>query len=177
MNCNSLNLDIILNKDKYKQKVNKNMSNTIKGECMWAHVQTPNTRFEPRWSIDVTLDKESAEQLEAQGLDVREDDRGLFFCFKRKCEGKNNTQKPKPVVVDAKKNIYTGEIGNGSIVKVQYRPYAWSFGGKKGVGADLIAVQVLELNEYGEDKVELDEEEGFETAVENAAFDDDIKFD
>ena len=39
-------------------------------------------------------------------------------------------------------------VGNGSRVKVMYKPYEWNFKGKKGVGLDLQAVQVLDLIEY-----------------------------
>ena len=39
-------------------------------------------------------------------------------------------------------------VGNGSKVKVMYKPYEWNFKGKKGIGLDLQAVQVMDLVEY-----------------------------
>ena len=41
----------------------------------------------------------------------------------------------------------TERVGNGSLVKVQYREYPWEYAGRSGTGLDLQAVQVLELVE------------------------------
>ena len=145
----------------------------VKGTAYWAHVQRANTRFDPVYSIDLIIDQETAEKLEGEGLNVREDDRGVFCVFKRKAEKKDGSPNVKPAVVDAAGNPFTGEVGNGSVVNVQYRPFNWTFGNKKGTGADLIGVQVLELNEYAEDKIQFEEQDGFIASqnVENA-FDD-----
>lgn len=149
---------------------------TTKGTAFWSHLQKANTKFTPRFCIDVILDKEEAEKLEDLGLPLREDDRGIFFCFKRNVENQKGKTQKKPLVVDSKKNIYNGDIGNGSIVRIQFRPFDWSFGGKKGTSADLVAVQVLELVEYGgEDVIILDEEEdGFETNIEENMINEDL---
>ena len=148
---------------------------TVKGMAHWAHLVKPNTKFEPVYSIDVVVDKEQAEVLELAGLNVKEDDRGLVCVFKRKLNKKKGGTNPPPAVVDAKMNPYTGNVGNGSLVQVQYRAYDWTFGNKKGTSADLIAVQVLELNEYADDKIVFEEEDGFEAeAVLDNAFDDDL---
>lgn len=144
-----------------------NQMKTIKGTAFWAHLQKPNTRFTPRWCVDLILDPEGVKQLEEDGINVREDDRGLFVTFKRNTETAKGKPQNQPVILDAKKNKYTGDIGNGSTIKVQYRPFNWTFGGKSGVGADLVAVQVLDLVEFGgEDKIVLEEEDGFETSIE-----------
>ena len=41
-------------------------------------------------------------------------------------------------------------MGNGSLVKIQYNEYSWSYQGKAGKGRDLRALQLLELVEYNE---------------------------
>ena len=46
------------------------------------------------------------------------------------------------------KNPLDKIVGNGSKVKVMYKPYEWNFKGKKGMGLDLQAVQVIDLIEY-----------------------------
>jgi len=135
----------------------------VNGTAYWAHIQKPNTRFDPVYSIDLIVTPEVAQSLEQDGLTVKEDDRGLVCVFKRKAFDKSGKPRPAPAVVDAKKQTFTGAVGNGSVVNVQYRPYEWTFGNKKGVSADLIGVQVLELNEYAEDKIDFEEMEGFET--------------
>ena len=50
--------------------------------------------------------------------------------------------------MDAEKKPLEKIVGNGSKVKVMYKPYDWNFKGKKGKGLDLQAVQVLDLVEY-----------------------------
>ena len=42
-------------------------------------------------------------------------------------------------------------VGNGSKVKVLYKPFDWKFAGKSGTSLDLQAVQVIDLVPYGED--------------------------
>ena len=51
-------------------------------------------------------------------------------------------------LVDGAKNPLDKIVGNGSKVKVMYKPYEWNFKGKKGMGLDLQAVQVIDLIEY-----------------------------
>lgn len=150
----------------------------VQGVAYWTHVPKPNTRFEPVYSVDLVVDQETAQKLEQEGLNVKEDDRGLVCVFKRKVYDKNGKERPAPALVDAKKQPFNGTVGNGSTVNVQYRPFAWTFGNKKGISADLIGIQVLELNEYAEDKIDFEEEDGFEAeAVMDEVFgDDDVPF-
>ena len=68
--------------------------------------------------------------------------------FKRKVQKANGDKNTQPQLVDAEKRPLDKIVGNGSRVKVMYKPYEWNFKGKKGVGLDLQAVQVLDLIEY-----------------------------
>ena len=68
--------------------------------------------------------------------------------FKRKVKKANGEKNSQPQLVDADKKPLDKIVGNGSRVKVMYKPYEWNFKGKKGVGLDLQAVQVLDLIEY-----------------------------
>ena len=123
----------------------------ISGKAFWASVVSPNTTFEPVWSIDVTLDAENKAIVEADGLKVKNkgDERGDFVTIKRKVQGKTRENNP-PVVVDAQKRPFPEgvKIGNGSVVNVQYKPYEWTWKGNSGIGADLSKIQVIELEEY-----------------------------
>lgn len=150
---------------------------TVKGTACWAHVVKPNTKFDPVYSIDVIVGKEEAEVLELSGLTVKEDDRGLVCVFRRKAFKKDGSPANQPSVVDAKRHPYNGTVGNGSLVNVQYRVYDWTFGNKKGTSADLIAVQVLTLNEYADDTISFEEEDGFEAeSVLDSAFENNTPF-
>ena len=49
-----------------------------------------------------------------------------------------------------KRDIKGTLVGNGSDVNVLYKTYEWNYAGKNGIGADLQAVQVINLVEYSE---------------------------
>ena len=67
-----------------------------------------------------------------------------------------------PRLVDSAKNPIDVLVGNGSKVKVLYKPFDWKFAGKSGTSLDLQAVQVLDLVEYrSEDGAELLDGEEF----------------
>jgi len=130
------------------------------GKAVWASIQAPNTTYEPVYSIDLVVDKDTAKRLESEGLDVKKKDDELVVKFKRKAFRKDGTPNTKPDVVDAHKQPVTDLVGNGSIVKVAYTPFEWSYAGKSGVTGWLNAVQVLELVPYSSGGVgEFEEEE------------------
>jgi hypothetical protein len=125
----------------------------IKGTAYWASIQTPNTKFEPVWSIDVCqLDDSAKEILKADGLGDKiknkADDRGDFITVKQKVTGAKGQEFEAPRVVDANKRPFMELVGNGSTVAVQYRPREWEYAGKAGIAADLKAVQVLDHVAY-----------------------------
>ena len=53
-----------------------------------------------------------------------------------------------------KKLIPNTMVGNGSLVNVLYSTYDWEYRGRKGVGADLRSVQVVDLIPYSSDETE-----------------------
>ena len=79
---------------------------------------------------------------------------------------------PAPKVVDAYGQPHNPDnIGNESVCNVQGRIREWEYKKKAGVSFDLVAVQVMELNEYSsESSVEFEYVERKE--VELAATDD-----
>ncbi len=65
----------------------------INGKAYWASITTPNTTFDPdgTWTVDVgNLDKNSVEQLKADGLTIKNkgDDCGDDVTIKRKVRRK-----------------------------------------------------------------------------------------
>ncbi len=125
----------------------------IEGTAYWASLTRPNEKFEPMWTIDLSVDEKSANELKEQGIKVGEttvDETTItnIVKFKRKCSKANGDKNTQPQLVDGSKKPLDKIVGNGSKVKVMYRPYEWNFKGKKGMGLDLQAVQVLDLVEY-----------------------------
>ena len=127
----------------------------ISGKSHWASVLSPNTTYEPTYCIDVELDKDTKKQVGNLGLIVKNkgDDRNDFVTIKRKAIKKDGDPRPAPLVKDSSNNPWDNQlIGNGSDVNVKFSTYDWTYAGKAGVGADLMAVQVVNLVSYGNDK-------------------------
>ena len=125
----------------------------IEGTAYWASLTRPNEKFEPMWRIDLAVDSKDAEDFKGQGISLAEttvDEKTIsnIVRFKRKVTKANGDKNTQPQLVDADKKPLDKIVGNGSRVKVMYKPYEWNFKGKKGVGLDLQAVQVLDLIEY-----------------------------
>lgn len=125
----------------------------IEGTAYWASLTRPNEKFEPMWRIDLAVDDKTAEDFRSQGISVGEtvvDEQTIsnIIRFKRKVQKANGDKNTQPQLVDGAKNPLDKIVGNGSKVKVMYKPYEWNFKGKKGMGLDLQAVQVIDLVEY-----------------------------
>ena len=116
----------------------------VQGRCRWAFVSTPNTRFNPIYSIDVEIPKETHKDYLEQGFPVKDND-GFYMTIKR------IVKKGKPLLFDAKKNQTSVMIGNGSMVRVQYQEY--EFEDVYGIhrGFELEAVQILDLIRHEND--------------------------
>ena len=144
----------------------------ISGTAYWAAVVSPNTTFDPHcWEINVcNLSDETRAMVEEDGLDIKNkgDERGDFVTVKRKLLRKDGGTNDAPKVVDADNSpMHNTLIGNGSLVNVKYRPYAWSYSNRNGVSADLMAVQVVDLVEYMADG-DFDAVEGGYTSSEGS---------
>ena len=124
----------------------------ITGKAYWAHVQNPNTSFEPEYSIDICVDDNNRAAIEADGLTIKNkgDERGDFVHIRQRVARRDGTQNDAPIVVDAQKNPTDKLVGNGSIVNVLYSPYSWEMNGKAGVTPILKKVHVVDLVSYGE---------------------------
>ena len=131
------------------------------GKAMWANVSSPNTRFSPhKYMITLLTDEDTAMELEGAGLTQSRDRAGNpkydqpAFSFSKTAtrKVKNNktneleevTNSP-PKLIDADGNPLDCLVGNGSDVTVKIRPYNSPY----GTFAELIAVKVNELIEYG----------------------------
>jgi hypothetical protein len=148
----------------------------VNGIAYWASVYQPNTTFEPKYQIDLIVDKETAKKLEEHNLKVVPDEErgGFLVKFSKKAFNKEGAPVDKPRVVDARKEPMDAQIGNGSEVNVLFHLYDWAYGGKKGTKAVLDGVQVVKLVEYtgGDDFEVLEEEEATDNST--PSFDDDV---
>ena len=128
----------------------------LEGSVKWASITTPNTKFEPVYTVDLIVDEETANDFASRGHKVKQHDEGPALVIKRKVNGPNGMIRPAPRLLDASKQEIKTAVGNGSKVRVQYNEYSGE--GKYGpyTGLDLQAVQVIDLVPYkGADGEEL----------------------
>ena len=138
------------------------------GIAYWASVTTPNTKFEPVYTVDLVVSEDVASDFEARGYKVKEISNGdevigRAITFKRKVNGPNGMVRQAPKLLDANKNPIDELVGNGSKVKVQYSEWETSnkYGNFKGL--DFQAMQVIDLVQYkSSDGSEFDAIEGGE---------------
>ena len=121
----------------------------LEGTAYWASVTTPNTTFEPTYSVNLVVDEATAEDFKARGYNIKQMDEGPSIVIKRKVEGRDGTVRDAPRLVDQYKNPLDAKVGNGSVVKVQYNE--WETTNKYGSfkGLDFQAMQVIDLVEVG----------------------------
>ena len=127
----------------------------LEGKAYWASVTTPNTTFEPVYTVDLVVSDEVADDFNSRGFRVKnltiknedgtEDSVGRAVVIKRKVNGTNGMVRPAPKLFDKDKNPLDTIVGNGSTVRVQYNE--WETENKYGQfkGLDFQAMQVVDL--------------------------------
>tara|TARA_R100001509_G_scaffold124166_2_gene77778 strand:- start:8359 stop:8796 length:438 start_codon:yes stop_codon:yes gene_type:complete len=138
------------------------------GIAYWASVTTPNTKYEPVYTVDLVVSDDVAKDFEARGFKTKEitiNDEvvGKAITFKRKVNGPNGMVRQSPKLLDANKVPIDELVGNGSKVRVQYNE--WETSNKYGdfKGLDFQAMQVIDLVQYkSSDGSEFDAIEGGE---------------
>jgi hypothetical protein len=121
----------------------------LQGAAYWASVTTPNTTYEPVYSVNLVVDEATAEDFQSRGFTIKQMDEGPAVVIKRKVNGPNGMVRPAPRLVDAYKNPLDARVGNGSSVKVQYKEWESEWKGKTFKGLDFQAMQVIDLVEVG----------------------------
>ena len=127
----------------------------IEGKAYWASVTTPNTTFEPVYTVDLVVDGDVATDFETRGFKVKDlsikDESGgatpvgRAITIKRKVNGPNGMVRNAPKLFDKNKEPMDEIVGNGSTVKVQYNEWETSnkFGTFKGLDFQAMMVQNL----------------------------------
>ena len=120
----------------------------LEGTVKWASITTPNTKFEPMYTVDLIVDEETANDFASRGHKIKQHDEGPAIVIKRKVNGPNGITRPAARLLDKDKQEINVAVGNGSKVRVQFNEYSGE--GKYGPyqGLDLQAVQVVDLIEY-----------------------------
>jgi len=123
------------------------------GIAYWANVTTPNTKFEPVYTVDLVISDEVANDFESRGfkvktLTVKDEVVGRSINIKRKVNGPNGMVRKAPLLLDSTKVPMNEQVGNGSRVKIQYNE--WEVENKYGTfkGLDFQAMQVIDLISY-----------------------------
>ena len=120
----------------------------IDGTAYWASIKTPNTTFEPMYTVNLVVDEATANDFASRGHTIKQMDEGSAIVIKRKVNGPNGMVRTAPRLLDQNKQEVNLAVGNGSKVRVQCNEYAWEYAGKAGKGLDLHAVQIVDLVEY-----------------------------
>ena len=120
----------------------------LEGTAYWASITTPNTTFEPVYTVNLVVDNETANDFASRGHTVKQMDEGPALIMKRKVNGPKGMIRPAPRLFDKDKQEVSTAVGNGSQVRVQFNEYDWEYAGKQGKGLDLQAVQIVNLVEY-----------------------------
>ena len=120
----------------------------VEGTAYWASIKTPNTTFEPVFTVNLVVSQDVADDFASKGHTVKQMDEGPAVIIKRKVNGPNGMVRNAPRLLDQNKQDVNLAVGNGSKVRVQCNEYEWEYAGKEGKSLDLQAVQIIDLVEY-----------------------------
>ena len=139
----------------------------LEGTAYWDFVTSPNTKFEPTYSVNLVVDNETASDFEDRGFTVKQMDEGPAVVIKRKVNGPNGMIRKAPILVDRSLKEVDVNVGNGSKVKVKYKEWESTWNGRQFKGLDFVKMQIIDLVEYNRD----DREDEL-TAMEDEELDD-----
>ena len=91
----------------------------LEGTAYWASITTPNTTFEPVYTVNLVVDNETANEFASRGHTVKQMDEGPALIVKRKVNGPKGMVRPAPRLFDKDKQEISTAVGNGSQVRVQ----------------------------------------------------------
>lgn len=120
----------------------------VEGVAYWASVTTPNTTYQPVYTVNLVVDEEVANDFRSRGFTVKDMEEGPALLIKRKVNGPNGMIRSAPKLLDKHKQPMNVAVGNGSKVKVQYKEWETTWNGTQYKGLDFQAMQVLDLVEY-----------------------------
>ena len=120
----------------------------VEGVAYWASVTTPNTTYQPVYTVNLVVSDDVAKDFQSRGFTVKDMDEGPALLIKRKVNGPNGMVRSAPKLLDKNKQPLNVSVGNGSKVRVQYKEWESTWNGTLYKGLDFQAMQVLEGVEY-----------------------------
>jgi hypothetical protein len=120
----------------------------LEGTAYWASITTPNTKYEPVYTVNIVVDEAVANDFASRGHKIKQMDEGPAVVIKRKVNGPNGRVRSAPRLLDTTKETVSVAVGNGSKVRVQYSEYEGENKYGPYQGLDLQAVQILDLVPY-----------------------------
>ena len=139
----------------------------LEGTAYWAFVTTPNTKFDPVYSVNLVVDNETASDFEDRGFTVKQMEEGPAIIIKRKVNGPKGMVRKAPKLLGRNLEPLTVNVGNGSKVKVKYKEWESTWNGRNFKGLDFIKMQVIDLVEY-----QSDDDDDELTAIEEEELED-----
>ena len=120
----------------------------LEGTAYWASVKTPNTTYEPTYSVNLVVDEATAEDFKTRGFTVKPTEDGPAIIIKRKVNGPRGMIRGAPKLYDRSKNEVDCQDGNSSRVKVQFKEWTSERNGQQFKGLDFMAMQIIDLVQY-----------------------------
>ena len=126
-------------------------SNMIKGKASWAHLTTPNTKWEEdRYEISLEVDADTYNKYSAMVNTGHSYKDGKYMIrFNSPAKKNDGTPEARPILVDADARPSNANVGNGSEVFVKFRTFTYTRGRAQGkTRSYLEGVQIINLVEY-----------------------------
>ncbi len=139
----------------------------LEGTAYWAFVTTPNTKYDPVYSVNLVVDNETASDFEDRGFTIKQMEEGPAIIIKRKVNGPKGMVRDAPKLIGRNLEPLTVNVGNGSRVKVKYKEWESTWNGRNFKGLDFIKMQVIDLVEY-----QSDDDDDELTAIEEEELED-----
>ena len=136
----------------------------VKGKAMWASVTQPNTTYEPKWSVNLVVDNDTAQKFSNDGYTVKNkpvswsEEELPTIVIQRKVAAPWGGDRDAPELVGTTRDGQGNwtpldvKVGNGSDVSVQYKQWESEKNGEKFKGLELMKVQVTTLIAYESDE-------------------------
>lgn len=136
----------------------------VKGKAMWASVTQPNTTYEPKWSVNLVVDNDTAQKFSNDGYTVKNkpvswsEEELPTIVIQRKVAAPWGGDRDAPELVGTTRDGSGNwtpldvKVGNGSDVSVQYKQWESEKNGEKFKGLELMKVQVTTLIAYESDE-------------------------
>ena len=147
-----------------KEKINMAV---LEGTAYWAFVTTPNTKYDPVYSVNLVVDNETASDFEDRGFTIKQMEEGPAIIIKIKVNGPKGMVRDAPKLIGRNLEPLTVNVGNGSRVKVKYKEWESTWNGRNFKGLDFIKMQVIDLVEY-----QSDDDDDELTAIEEEELED-----